>query len=191
MYCPTSRIEKCVFISTKKWLVSTTLESANSAATFWMFLFRIKNWQLCCLVVMVHIVLQERRVATIQKSKSISFFEEVFPPITVTRTKKGWIESNYGINVSVSHRLMMWATYSFFNSFYSISIYCQPGKFNQLTVNLQKIIMIFSSTSHGIQWTLDFGPVSVTIAVNDLDQIIKISSQKIRLAAWQLLLSQR
>ena len=51
--------------------------------------------------------------------------------------------------------------------------------------------MIFSVSSDGIQWTLDFVPDSVTIAVNDLDQTITISSQEIHLAAWQLLLSQR
>ena len=51
--------------------------------------------------------------------------------------------------------------------------------------------MIFSVSSDGIQWTLDFGPDSVTIAVIDLDQNITISSQEIPLAAWQLLLSER
>ena len=51
--------------------------------------------------------------------------------------------------------------------------------------------MIFSVSNFGIQWTLDFGPDSVTIAVNDLDQNITISSQEIPLAAWHLLLSQR
>ena len=51
--------------------------------------------------------------------------------------------------------------------------------------------MIFSVFNDGIQWTLDFGPDSVTISVNDLDQNITISSQEIPLAAWQLLLSQR
>ena len=50
--------------------------------------------------------------------------------------------------------------------------------------------MIFSVSDDGIQWTLDFGPDSVTIAVNDLDQNITISSQEKPLAAWQLLLSQ-
>ena len=60
----------------------------------------------------------------------------------------------------------------------------------QLTFNLQEI-MIFSVSNDGTQWTLDFGPDSVTIAVNDLDQNITISSQEIHLAAWQLLLSQR
>ena len=51
--------------------------------------------------------------------------------------------------------------------------------------------MIFSVSKHGIEWTLDFGRDSVTIAVNDLHQNITISSQEIPLAAWQLLLSQR
>ena len=51
--------------------------------------------------------------------------------------------------------------------------------------------MIFSVSSDGIQWTLDFGPDSVTIAVFDLDQYITISSQEIPLAVWQMLLSQR
>ena len=51
--------------------------------------------------------------------------------------------------------------------------------------------MIFSVSSNGIQWTLVFGPDSVTIAVNDLNQNVTISSQEIPLAAWQLLLAQR
>ena len=51
--------------------------------------------------------------------------------------------------------------------------------------------MIFSVSNDGIQWTPDFAPDSVTIAVIDLDQNKTISSQEIPLAAWQLLLSQR
>ena len=51
--------------------------------------------------------------------------------------------------------------------------------------------MIFSVSNEGIQWTLDFGPDSVTIAVNNLEQNITIISQEIPLAALQLLLSQR
>ena len=51
--------------------------------------------------------------------------------------------------------------------------------------------MISSVSNDGIQWTLDFGPDSVTIAVYDLDQNTAINSQIIPLAAWQLLLSQR
>ena len=81
----------------------------------------------------------------------------------------------------VSYWLMIWATYSFFKPFYSFSTFCQPIKCNQLTVALQKL-MIFSVANDGIQCTLDFGPDSVTIAVNDLVQKITISSQEIRLA---------
>ena len=51
--------------------------------------------------------------------------------------------------------------------------------------------MIFSVSNDGIQWTLDFGPDSVTITVKDLDQNITISSQEIAIATRQLLLSQR
>ena len=51
--------------------------------------------------------------------------------------------------------------------------------------------MLFSVSNDGIQWSLNFGPDSVTFAVNDLDQNITISSQEIPLAAWQLLLPQR
>ena len=51
--------------------------------------------------------------------------------------------------------------------------------------------MIFSVSNDEIQWTLNFNPDSVTIAVNDLDQNLTISSQEIPLAAWQLLLSQK
>ena len=51
--------------------------------------------------------------------------------------------------------------------------------------------MTFSVSNDGIQWTLGFGPDSVTIAVKDLDQNITISSQEKLVAAWQLLISQR
>ena len=51
--------------------------------------------------------------------------------------------------------------------------------------------MIFSICTDGIQWILEFVPDSLTIAVNDVNQNITISSQEIPLAAWQLLLCQR
>ena len=138
-----------------------------------------KNRHLCCLVVMEHIVYTSRDY----EKKPISFFEEISPPIRVTRTKKGQIESKYGINLFVSYWLMIWATYSIFKSFYLISIYSQPVKFNHPTYR-----KLWSSQS---PTTESSGPDSVTIAVNDLDQNITISSQEIPLAAWQLLLSRR
>ena len=137
-----------------KRLFSTIVNSAKPAATFLKLFLRTKNRQLCCLGVMEHIDLQERRAATM-KRRTISFFEEVPLPTKINRTKKGRIESKYGNSVSVSYWLMIWATNSFFKSFYSISIYCQQAKFNHLTVILQKNIMIVSvSKDDGIQSTL-------------------------------------
>ena len=46
-----------------KRLVSTTVKSAKPVVTFWIFLLRAKNRQLCCLAVMEQNALQERRVA--------------------------------------------------------------------------------------------------------------------------------
>ena len=74
VYCLTCRNEKCVDLSTKRWLVSTRVKSAKPAATFWIFLLRTKNWHLCCLVVMVHIALQERRVAITKKKNLVHFW---------------------------------------------------------------------------------------------------------------------
>ena len=51
----------------KKRLVFTTEKSAEPAATFRIFLLRTKNRQFCCLAMMEHIVLHERRV-TITKN---------------------------------------------------------------------------------------------------------------------------
>ena len=50
--------------------------------------------------------------------------------------------------------------------------------------------MIFSVTNDGIEWSLDFGPVSVTLTVKDLQEMT-INSQEIPLAAWSFLLCQR
>ena len=86
---------------------------------------------------------------------------------------------------------MIWTTYSFFRiilfNFNLLSTNQIYSTYSQLTEKIR----IFSVSNDGIQWTLDFGPDSVTIAVNDLEQNITISSQEIPLAAWQLLLSQR
>ena len=54
--------------------VSTTVESAKPASTFWTFLLRSKNRQVCCLVVMVHLDLQERRAATTEKENNPFFW---------------------------------------------------------------------------------------------------------------------
>ena len=50
--------------------------------------------------------------------------------------------------------------------------------------------MIFSVSNDVIEWSLDFGPDSVTLTKKDLVQEMTISSQKIPLGAWSLLLCQ-
>ena len=49
--------------------------------------------------------------------------------------------------------------------------------------------MIFSVSNDGIEWSLDYGPDSVTLTVKDLVQEKTICSQEFPLAAWSLLLS--
>ena len=51
--------------------------------------------------------------------------------------------------------------------------------------------MLFSVSSDGIEWSLDFGIDSVTPSVKDSVQEMTTSSQEVPLAAWSLLLSQR
>ena len=51
--------------------------------------------------------------------------------------------------------------------------------------------MIFSVSNDGFEWSLDFGPDSVTLTVKDLNQEMTISSQEIPSAGWSLILSQR
>ena len=54
--------------------VSTAVESAKPAATFWIFLLRTKNRQICCLAEMVIIVLQARRVTPTKKWRNLQFW---------------------------------------------------------------------------------------------------------------------
>ena len=51
--------------------------------------------------------------------------------------------------------------------------------------------MVFAVSNDGIEWSVDFGPDSVTLTVNDIVQVMTMSSREFPLAAWSLLLSQR
>ena len=51
--------------------------------------------------------------------------------------------------------------------------------------------MIFSASNDGIEWSLDFGPDSVTLTVNNLVPEMTMNSQGNPLAAWSLLMSKR
>ena len=175
-----------------KRLVSTTTKSAKPDATFWIFFLVTKNRQLCCLAVMEHIVLQERRVAITKNHLRfwINFstnHNQAHPNLNHEKTNQVQLW-NKRIRFLLVDDL---SNISFFRiilcNFNLLSTHQTYSTYSQLTEK----IMIFSVSNDGIQWTLDFGPDSVTIAVNDLEQNITISSQEIPLAAWQLLLSQR
>ena len=51
--------------------------------------------------------------------------------------------------------------------------------------------MVFSVSSDGFEWSLDFGPDSVTLIVKDLVQEMTVSSEENPLVAWSLWLSER
>ena len=61
-------IKVVFFFSTKRRALSTTVRSAEPAAMYWTLPLRTINRQSCCLAVVVHFTLQERRVATTKKS---------------------------------------------------------------------------------------------------------------------------
>ena len=169
-------------------LVSTTAKSAKLAAMFLIFLLGIKNRQICCLVVMEHILLQKRVVAT---TKNHLVFLKKFLRQSQPSTSEREPKNNEGQIWNKRIRFLLADDLSnIFNFQIILFNFTLQSTATQLTFNLHKI-MIFSVSNDGIQWTLDFGPDSVTIAVNDLDQNITISSQEIPLVAWQLLLSQR
>ena len=140
---------------------------------------------------MEHIVLQERRVAITKNhlhfwSHFSANHNQAHPNLNQERTNRVQLW-----NKRIRFLLVDDLSYIFiFSNFF---IQFQP------TVNQRKLfkllstykkMMIFSVSNDGIQWTLDFGPESVTIAVNDLERNKTVSSQEVPLAAWQMLLSQ-
>ena len=120
VYFPT--FPKCLYISTNKTTSFYDCKKCKACCNVLNIPLGTKNRQLCCLVVSLLCKTDDSRLR-----EAISIFEEISPPITTkhirTWTKKGQIKSQYGINVSVSYWLMIWATFSIFKSFYSISIY--------------------------------------------------------------------
>ena len=102
-----------------KRLVPTTAKSAKPAATFWIFLLRTRNRHLCCLVMTVHIVYTSR-----DYEKPSPFLKKFLHQSQSPAPKKVEMSPNTEKNQSVSYWLMIWATYSFFKSFFfSILIY--------------------------------------------------------------------
>ena len=101
-----------------------SVKSANLSLTCWMFLFRTKNRQLCCFVVMVHIALQQKRV--VSRRKTISIFKEVFPPITIKNTGNWTIKGKnhyiYGKIALTPHSLIQLTQNSLAFSFITLLV---------------------------------------------------------------------
>ena len=99
-----------------KRLRSMTVKIENRSATFWIFILRAKNLQLCCLTVTVHIVLQERRVATKKKKNHLHFWGNLSAnQIQAHRNlnQKSRRNSIYGKIVSEPHWLIQLTKTSF------------------------------------------------------------------------------
>ena len=129
---------KSVFIfQPTKRLVFTTVKSAKPSATFWMFLLRTKNRQLCCLAVTVHIVYTNRDYEKEGPSPFLKkFLRQSQLSTSAPEPKKVKNESKYGKNVSVSYWLLIWATYSFSNPFILFqSTVNRSNLFSELTQN--------------------------------------------------------
>ena len=190
VYCPKCRNEKCVYISTRKRLVSTTVKKAKPAATSRIFLVRTKKRQLCCLAVTAHNVLQERRVVTTKKRNHLHFWKNFSANQFQANPRRHQKRLNW---VQIWNKFIRFLLANHLSNIFIFQIvlfnFNLRSTDTQLTVNLQKIL-IFSVCNDGIQRTIDFAPDSITIAIIDLVQNVTISSQEIPLAAWQLLLSQ-
>ena len=191
LYCPTCRNETCVYISTKKLLDSTTVKRAKPAFTFPILPLMNKHRKLCCLAVTVHIVLQERRAATTKKKNYLQFLGNFTTNhnqahLNLKQKKLKCVQIwNKRIRFLLADELSDIFIFQIISFTFNLQ-----STVTQHTFNLQKN-KIFSVSSDGIQWILDFAPDSVSIAVIDLVQNITIDSQEKHLTAWQLLLSQR
>ena len=73
VYCPTSRIEKCVYISTNKTTSFYDCKMCKACCNVLNIPFKEQNRQSCCLAVTVHIVLQQRPIATTKKASHLHF----------------------------------------------------------------------------------------------------------------------
>ena len=151
--CVVQHVEmESVFIcQPMKWLVSTTIKSAKPAATFWIFLVRIKNRQLYCLAVTVHIASQKRRVATTKKDSHNQFWRkspanhnQAHPNLKQKRQKL----FNLWHNRVHTHWLIQLSKTSNTISFYALSVYNKAWWFCQTRMT----VLCGLSPLHQIQW---------------------------------------
>ena len=162
--------------------VSTIKKSAKPVLTFWIFLLRTKNWQLCCLLLMVHIDLQEKWVATMKNEINLLFWRncstnhnQAHPKLYQKQRQKSLLLWHIPVESPLDHAVNQ--------NFFSVLIL--------YTFSLQWSNMISSVSDNCIEWSFDFWKDSVILIVGDFVQEMTISVREIPFAAWSLLLSQR
>ena len=173
---------KSVFtLQTIKRLVFKTVKSAGPAATFWIWFSKTKNRHLGCLAVTVHVALQERWVATTKEKSRLNFWRSSSPKNNQAQQKlyQKRQKSFHSCQNCVEFPLVDTVNQKF------ISI------FILYTFSLQQTNITFPVYNNVFERSLDFRPDSVTLTIKCFDQKMTISSLKLLLAAWSLLLSQR
>ena len=127
-------MKKVFTFETTKFPVSTAVKSAKLALRCWIFLSLTKNRQKFCFVVLVHLLLQKRRVLNRKTKKNHQFGRNFSANHNQTHpdsNKKSRNHSTYGITVSTSHWLAQLTKSSFSFLFYTISVYCNARCFSQ------------------------------------------------------------
>ena len=170
MYCPTCGKENVFIFQPIRSLVSTTVNSAKLSATFWIFFLGTKTWQLYCYAMIVHIALQEKRVAATRKNLLF--------------------RRNFSNNHNRTHPNLSQKRQQF--------LLCHNRVDNPLfgtvkpifllhshlyTFSVQYSNMIFSVSNDRIEWSPDFGPDSVNLVVKHHVHKRRKSSQKL---FWQV-----
>ena len=76
VYCPTCGIEKWVFVSNNEKTKFYDWKKCKAGCQVLKNTFKDQKWQLCCLKLMVHIDLQEKRVKTKKKKSHLHFWKK-------------------------------------------------------------------------------------------------------------------
>ena len=184
VYCPTCRIEKCVYISTNK---TNSFYDCKKCKACWNVLnipFKDQKPTIMLFGGNGTHCFAIKTSRDYEKEKPYPFLKK-FLRQSQPRTSKP--EPKWLKRVQIWNKRIRFLLADFLSGVFSFQIFLfnfnLQSTATQLTFNLEKIT-IFSVSNNGIQWTLDFAPDSVTNAVIDLVQNITISSQEISLAAW-------
>ena len=175
VYCPTCRNEKCVDISTNKtttfydckkckaWCNVLNIPFKDQKPTIMLFGGDVTH----CFARKTSPDYEEEKPSPFLKK----FLRQSQPSTPEPEPKK--LKRVQVWNKRIRFLLLDDLSHLFNFQIILFNFNLQPT--SQLTVNLHKIIMIFSVSNGGIHWFLDFGPDSVFNSIFDLDQNITIS----------------